>query len=172
MSPIIGVGVILLGIPLALLLLRDWLKKPSRKELDEYSRKFVERLKNPDFGAVEKHFERPLPASVLALYRNPEELMRGDFEVWASREARREERWYVGFYQPADAEAVKDMPESLERFFAFADDGCGNAYLIDPKQEDPVVLFHDHETDEISRVCGCFSEFMRWPRVPPGKSPA
>ena len=40
-----------------------------------------------------------------------------------------------------------------------------NGYLIDPKEEDPAVLFHDHETGELSRVCDRFTEFMRWPRL-------
>src|SRR5262249_17353247 len=75
---------ILIGLPVALLFARDWFTRPSNKKMEEYSRQFVERVQNPDFAAVEKHFGCPLPECVQALYANREELMRGDFEVAAS----------------------------------------------------------------------------------------
>jgi hypothetical protein len=44
-------------------------------------------------------------------------------------------------------------------------EGCGNEYLIDPREDNPPVLFHDHETGELSRLCDRFSEFKDWPRL-------
>ncbi len=156
---------IFIGMPVALLLARDWFTRPSKKKIEEYSRQFTERLQHPDFPAVEKHFGRPLPTCVQALYADRQELLRGDFEVAAVRDAAPEHRWYVAFYQPADGQSAKDTWPGLEKYFAFADDGCGNGYLVDPKEEDPAVLFHDHETGELSGVCDRFTEFMRWPRM-------
>jgi len=155
---------LLLGVPVALLVFRDRFQRPSKKGIEEYSRRFTERLRHPDFAAVERHFGRPLPSCVQALYANHEELLRGDFETAATRDATPASRWYMAFYQPADGPSVKDAAPGMEKYFAFADDGCGNGYWIDPTEEDPAVLFHDHETGEVSLVCRHFTKFMRWPR--------
>ncbi len=152
------------GLPVALLLGRDWLARPSRKKLEEYARQFNQRLQTPDFAALERNFGCPVPQPVRALYENKQEVMRQDFEVAATPEAPAVERWSVAFYQPADQENVRDAWPGLEKYFAFADDGCGNGYLIDPREADPPVLFHDHETGEMSRVSDHFTEFMSWPR--------
>ncbi len=154
-----------LGLPVALLVARDWLTRPSKRKLEEYSRQFTERLRHPDLSAVEKHFGRPLPLCIRALYANSDELLRSDFEVANAVDAAPEAHWYIAFYQPADEQSVRDSWPGLEKYFAFADDGCGNGYLIDPKEEDPPVLFHDHETGEIARVCDHFTEFMNWSRL-------
>jgi hypothetical protein len=165
LTTVIVIVAIFLGLPIALLIGRDWLTRPSRKKIEEYSRQFVQRLRSPDFPAVEKHFGRPLPQCVRTLYSDKEELLRNNFAVAASSGVPDGERWYVSDYQPADGASVRDSWPGLEKYFAFADDGSGNGYLIDPTQDDPPVLFHDHETGEISRVCDRFTEFMRWPRL-------
>lgn len=162
---IIGIGVVTLAVSIALLLLRDRLIQPAREELAEYSRQFTERLQNPDLPAVEEFFGNPLPPSVQLLYADREELSRHDFEVSAAPDADSARRWYVAFYQPADRESARETWPGLEQYFAFANDGCGNEYLIDPREDNPPVLFHDHETGELSRVCDHFSEFMEWPRL-------
>lgn len=158
---------IYVGLPIALLVARDRFRRPSREKIEEYSRQFIERLHHPDFSAVEKHFGRPLPSCVRNLYADRAELLREDFETAASLDASPEHRWYVAFYQPADDQSAKDTWPGLEKYFAFADDGCGNGYLIDPREEDPAVHFHDHETGNMTRVCDRFSEFMQWPRLEP-----
>lgn len=153
-----------IGLPLVLLLARDWLTRPSRKHMEAYSREFIQRLQRPDFPVVARHFGQPLPECVQALYADKQELLRSNFEVAASKTVPVEERWFVSDYQPADGRSIQDAWPGMERYFAFADDGTGNGYLIDPKDKDPAVLFHDHETGELSRVCNHFTEFMKWPR--------
>jgi len=155
------------GLPVALLLARDRLGRPSRKKLEQYSRKFNQRLQAPDFPALERHFGCPLPQAVRALYENKPEVRRSDFQVSADAQPAADECWYLAFYQPADEENVRDAWPGTEQYFAFADDGCGNGYLINPREADPPVLFHDHETGELSRVCDHFTEFMSWPRRQP-----
>jgi hypothetical protein len=162
---VIVMGGLFVGLPVALLFARDWLARPSRKKLEEYSRQFTQRLQAPDFPALEKHFGCALPQAVRALYADKQEVMRQDFMVAATAVAPEDGRWYVAFYQPADEQNVQDAWPGLEKYFAFADDGSGNGYLIDPKEADPPVLFHDHETGEMSPVSRHFTEFMRWPRL-------
>jgi hypothetical protein len=156
---------ICIGLPVALLLARDWFTRPSKRKIEEFSRQFAERLQHPDFGAVERHFGRLLPACVRALYADRQEILRRNFEVTPIHDAERDDRWHVAFYQPADGQSARDAWRGLEKYFAFADDGFGNGYLIDPNDDDPPVLFHNHETGELSRVCDQFTEFMRWPRL-------
>jgi hypothetical protein len=133
--------------------------------MDEYSRRFKERLRQPNLDAVAKHFGCQLPRALVGLYQNQTELVRGDFQVAPSVDASKDERWYIGFYEPADAESLEDSWPGSEKYFLFANDGCGNDYLIDPALEDPPVKFHDHETGEISHVCDTLSQFMTWPRI-------
>jgi hypothetical protein len=165
LKTILGIGAIFVALPLAILFLRDRLSRPSRKKLDEYARRFNQRLANPDFAALEQHFGRPLPAALRTLYLDPQERMRDNFEVAPSVDAPRAIRWQVAYCQPADAESLRDMWPGTEELFAFADDGCGNAYLVDPRLPDPPVLFHDHESGEMEPVCDRLSEFMHWPRI-------
>ena len=162
---ILGIGATFIALPLAILFLRDRLSRPSRNKLNEYARRFEERLANPDLAALEQHFGHPLPAALRALYLDPQERMRGNFEVAPSTSAPRSQRWPIAFYQPADAETLRDGWAGTEQHFAFADDGCGDGYLVDPRLDDPPVLFHDHETGELEPVCDHLSEFMKWPRL-------
>lgn len=155
---------LMVGLPVLILLVRDRVTRPSRKEIDDASRRFLERLNNPDLAALERHFGVPMPQSLVELYGNRAELMRGDFQVAPSSETPADERHRVAYYQPADAQSAGDSWSGLEKYFAFADDGCGNAYLIDPTETDPCVYFHDHETGEMTKVCQHLSEFLRWPK--------
>ena len=144
--------------------LNDWWFEPSRDEIEEASRLFLQRLQSPDFAAVERHFGHPLPECLLALHADKQELMRSDFFVAKTETDAENECWEIAYYQPADEHSVRDASPDMEEYFAFAGDGCGNDYLIDPKQSDPAVLFCDHETGELTRVCNRFTEFMKWPR--------
>ena len=151
-------------LPVVILLVRDRTGRRSKESIEDYSKRFEVRLVNPDFTAVERHFGRPLPDSVRTLYANRNELAMGDFEVAATVEAPEDARWYIAFYEPADFETVANAWPGTEQYFAFANDGSGNGYLVDPGEEDPPVLYHDHETGEMSSVCDRFSVFMKWPR--------
>jgi len=161
---IIGIYVVL---PVLILWLRDKIfDRPMTKEqMDEYSRRFRERLANPDFSALEEHFGHALPLPLKSLYANSEELNRdGDFEVVPPAGADATDPSYVAFYNPADAESLEHNFHDADAYFAFADDGCGNAYIIDPRETDPPVMFHDHETGEIEPVAPSLSGFLSWER--------
>jgi hypothetical protein len=159
---ILGIFVVL---PLLILWIRDKIAKPSRKQIDDYSRRFKERLSQPHLDEVAKHFGCALPQALIALYQNQEEVMRDNFEVAPSPDAPEGSRWFISFYEPADAQSTRDVWPGCEKYFQFANDGCGNGYLVYPTLEDPPVNFHDHETGEITHVCDTLSQFMAWPRL-------
>ena len=151
--------VIQLCIPVGFLLVRDRLFQPSQRSIDEFSRRFLERLQSPDFEAVEAALGHPLPAAVRGLHADRAELLRDGFDLPVEGEPGASP-WRVEYYVPADAEAVVEHPEGGRRWLAFADDGCGNAYLIDPGEVDSAVYFLDHETGEWALVTGSFQDFL------------
>jgi hypothetical protein len=163
---IIAILVILLGIPLLIVWLNDKLfhRRPSKKELDEYSKRYNQRLLNPDFAALEFHFGCPILIKLKDLYANKEEIQRRDFEVLTKKSDGSEATWSVALYEPADLESLRDAWPDCKELFAFANDGCGNDYLIDPRKPLAEVLFYDHEGGEFVNVGLTLAEFITAPR--------
>lgn len=48
--------------------------------------------------------------------------------------------------------------EEIDYFFAFAGDGCGNYYLIDPDEEDSPIYFLSHDPVSFEDIGMSFSE--------------
>ena len=163
---IFGIIVVLVVLPLLIVWLNDRIfrRRSSKKEREEYSKRFEERLLKPDFAALETHFGCAMPNELKELYANNEEIQRGDFEVVTKNSTGVEDTWTVAFYEPADLESLRDAWPDCKELFAFANDGCGNDYLIDPRKPATEVLFHDHETGEFSKVTSSLAEFMAAPR--------
>ena len=156
---------------LAILILRivDRIQFPpeSKEEAERRIQRTRHRLHHPDFSALEHHFGHAFPASIKALYANKDELDRTEFEIAPRTDSDEDERKYVAEYEPADMETYNGQWPGNEQYFRFADDGCGNMYMVDPRLDDPPVLFFDHETGDTSQVCASFTEFMKWPRLKP-----
>jgi hypothetical protein len=145
-------------------------REPSRAEIDEHSRRHRERLLAPDFAALEAHFGTALPDALKRLYADKEEILRGergDFEVMVTGLNGATKSWYIAFYEPADAQSLAESWEGCEPYFFFANDGCGNDYMIKPGLPDPEVLFHDHETGEIVQVAPSLTSFLASPKQIP-----
>lgn len=161
--------VVILGIFIALPMLILWLRdklfypKLSPEEIELHKRKFEERLRSPNLDALQAHFSHALPAALRELYGNLDLLMQSDIEVLPPDGS---EPVYICFFNPADAANLHSPWPGCEKYFAFADDGAGNELLVDPRLNDPPVLWHDHETGEIKAVAPSMSEFMRWKRQP------
>ncbi len=47
-----------------------------------------------------------------------------------------------------------------EGFFAFASDGSGNRYVINPREADPNVHFYDHELAQPESLNMSLSQFL------------
>jgi hypothetical protein len=139
-------------------------RNPTKAEIEEQARRFEERLLTPDFAAVEAHFKTALPEQLKRLFSNKEEILRGDFEVEVAATKNECGPWFIAFYEPADAESVREGWPGCEPYFTFANDGCGNDYLIKPGGADPEVLFHDHETGEMVQVAPSLSVFLASPK--------
>jgi len=153
---------IFLGLPLLFVWLNDKIfhRTLSKKEQDEYAKRFCERLLNPDFAALEAHFGCPMPKELKELYAKKEEIQRGDFEVLTRNSDGVAVTWTVAFYEPADLESLRDAWPDCKEFFAFANDGCGNDYLIDPQKLELEVLFYDHDGGEFTNLGLSLAEFV------------
>ncbi len=168
MFDIVAVPVVCIGATVVLALiavrLKDWWFEPSPELVTLDLQQRLHRLQTPDFDAAERRFCHPLPECLLALHANQQELMRSDFFVAPTEDDAENECWEIAYYQPVDEESVRTKSPGMEEYFAFAIDPIGNDYLIDPKEDDPSVLFRDDVTGEVTPVCDRFTEFMKWPR--------
>jgi hypothetical protein len=160
---------VLIVLAVAFLVLFDKIfrRRPSKAQLAAHAKRFAERLKNPNFAGLEAHFGHSLPLGIKALYQDQEELYRSDFEVAGKGTEGVERTWFVAYYQPADLENIRDAWPDTRQVFEIANDGCGNGYTIDPKIENPPVMFYDHETGVWDKVADSFLEFMAMERRQP-----
>ena len=160
------VGIFLL-LPFLILWIRDKvLNRPlTPEEIKAEAYRYEKRLLSPDLEALEKHFDCTLPYPLRKLYGTSNELALVDIEIFPPDGSA---PIYICFYKPADADNLHSTWPGCEKYFAFADDGLGNELLVDPRLDDPPVLCHDHETDEIETVAASMSEFMKWKRQPVG----
>lgn len=55
-----------------------------------------------------------------------------------------------------------------EGFFPFANDGCGNRYIVNPHEADPVVYFYDHEVHKRESLNVTLSQFLTAKRTKAG----
>lgn len=139
-------------------------RKPKPQQTKMHLHQFKERMLNPDFKSFEDHFGHAVPPALYDLYRNKEMLLRNNFHVAPTTETPDCLSHHIAFYEPCDKDTINTTWPGLEHYFRFADDGCGNCYLIDPKQDNPAVLFFAHETGELSEICRSLAEFLLWPR--------
>ncbi len=54
---------------------------------------------------------------------------------------------------------VQPAPWSRD-YFVVGHDGCGNAHLVDVRQQAAPVVFHDHETDELLEIADSYEAFL------------
>jgi hypothetical protein len=105
-----------------------------------------------------------LPASFRQLYRDRELVESGDVVVEYPNRLDSAEYCFVAWFNPADTQSLDDAWTGCEGLFPIGDNGCNDQYLVDLSQEDPDVLYHLHETEDLQRI-GCrLSEFLAAPR--------
>ena len=150
------------ALAVALLFLNDWIfhRRPNKKEMAAFSKHFEERLLKPDIQALEQHFEHALPQALKTFYSSQEEILRENIEVIGTNSSGEKTVWNIAFFQPADLENVREAWPDTKQVFEFANDGFGNGYTIDPKLENPPVMFYDHETREWEKVADNFEDFL------------
>jgi hypothetical protein len=132
-----------------LLYVRGVLRREQAKEGADQARavgRFTERLRSPDFAAFAAHYGCPPGSALRALLADGELLTASNLEIPVPAQP---EAAFVAWFYPMDAEALAEpaWPGS-EGLHAIANDGAGNLLMIAPCEDDPAVVFFDHETSE------------------------
>ncbi len=121
---------------------------------------FTERLHNPNFEIVERHFAHPVPEALRRHHANHQKVDQCDFNIMVGAELN---PWFIGGFTPIDENSVQFF-EGFERFLDIADDGSEGLYFVDPTQADPEVFYFELDDYELTS-CGCtLSEFLTSPR--------
>jgi hypothetical protein len=125
---------------------------------------FKKRLAAPDLDGLERHLGHPIPASLRALYDDHELIMSFDILIAVPNPLEQDEECYIAWFEPGDAESLRDAWPGCEGLFPIANNGFGDQYLVDPRQPDPEVITYDHETGERRGLGVTLSEFLVAPR--------
>ena len=125
----------------------------QQRKNDEYSKRFIERLQAPDFDAIEDHFGVTMPPALKDFYASDLVTEGCDLKING-------DDWSIAFFEPLDEDSLRESWPGCEQFVSFANDGCGNEYVFDPRTETKAVRFHDHETGELCDVTPTLDEFL------------
>jgi hypothetical protein len=156
-SPFFILAVAVLVVVLPLLGLAH-LRRRRRVSEQEQKARFEQRRLQPDYAAFKSHYGCEPPLSLRQLYGDRETLLDGDFEIRLPSSRR---PWSVAWFEPMELDTWAD----IEGFYAFANDGCGNLYIVALQGDDPEVFFLDHETGEREALGVCLSQFLATERT-------
>jgi hypothetical protein len=129
--------------------------------------RFRERQRTPDFALFQRHFDCEPPQALRTLLADPLLFTdtRDEFDVVLPG-PEGDTRWFVAWVEPVDAEHLNGVSwPGTEVYYAFANDGKGDMYLIDPHERDPRVLYYDHETTNTRPVGATLSQFIAARRI-------
>jgi hypothetical protein len=154
---VLAVVVIVIVLPLL------WLRhlRRARQTRDKKSRQkqraaFEHRQLHPDYAAFAAHYGCEPPPPLRRLYEDRETVLADNFEVIVPSG----DPYFVAWFEPMNEPEWPD----LDGFYSFANDGCGNQFLINPRESDPEVFFNDHETGERESLGLRLSQFLVAPR--------
>ena len=160
-SLVIGI-LILVGVPaLWLIFTSGYEATPAAAE------RFRARQRSPDFDLFRRHFGCEAPQALRTLFADRSLFTDTNegFEVVLPG-AGGETRWFIAWVEPMDAEHLNGVVwPGTKGYYAFANDGMGDRYLIDPRQSDPEVVYYEHETAKTRPVGATLSRFIAAPRI-------
>ena len=129
--------------------------------------RFRERQRTPDFALFQRRFGCEPPQALRTLLADPLLFTNthDEFDVVLPG-PEGDTRWFVAWVEPVDAEHLNGVSwPGTEDYYAFANDGSGDKYLIDPHADDPEVLYYEHETKQTRPVGATLSQFIAARRV-------
>ena len=137
------------------------LERRGKARRRESSRRYERSLDAPEFGALEAHFQHPLPACFRELYSNQNLIRQTDILVEVPNPAENEQECYIAFFEPATVAHASSSGSNAEGLFSFANNGAGDQFLIDPRQTDPEVIYYLHETGKRTDIGVTLSKFLK-----------
>lgn len=110
----------------------------------EPSEKMAEELSRPDFEPIERHFGCEVPADLKRHAADRDLVFTSEFEV-ASPWVRLPGGCHVGYFSALNARSVELFFEGLENYIEIATGVLGGRFIIDPREEDPIVYLHYYD---------------------------
>ena len=147
---ILAVAVLVVVMPLLCL---ACLRRARRVREQGQKERFEQRRLQPDYAAFTSHYGCEPPLSLRQLYEERENVLDGDFEIRLPSSRR---PWAVAWFEPMEDDTWAD----IEGFYAFANDGCGNLYIVSVQGDDPDVFLLDHETGKREALGVRLSQFL------------
>jgi hypothetical protein len=146
----------------------------QKSESEEYEER-IKQLKSPRFDLIEANFKCAVPRSLKELYENQNELLSWRFDVdiplsdeLVERTGRDEsDKLIVECYLPILGETMRQLGgPDMEDFIAFATDGSGGRYCIEPRGIDPEVHLYLTGGGGLVSLDISLSRFLAAPRHP------
>jgi len=141
-----------------------YLEHRAKNRGKEAARSFRHRMNNPEFEALEKYFAHSLPPSLRELYVDSDLINSENISIKVPNLLEKEPECFIAFFEPATSEACESHWPGCEGLFAFANNGLGDQYLVDPRQPDPEVVYYLHETGKKKSLGVTLSQFLSAPR--------
>jgi hypothetical protein len=172
---VVALALLLVGLPVLILWLRDTIRRRLRAETPEQRAAQSEarrwRMPHPSPQEVEILCGGALPERLLELYAEaPDLLLSCDFRVCAPGKDPRKDSWCIADFVPLhrqDQELTTDL-EPFGKGCSFAGDGMGNFYWVpvdSERKSDAPVFFACHDPWGNQKVADSLEEFLSWPRV-------
>jgi hypothetical protein len=146
-----------------------WLRdraKAREAKLAAEGAEFARRLRTPDLKAVEQRLGHPLPRSLHLLYADQALLQSDNILIEVPNPIEESADCYIAWFEPGDLVTFDQPWPGCEGLFPIANNGLGDQFLIDPREADPEVLYHLHETGEKGGIGVTLSAFLAAPRKP------
>lgn len=136
------------------------LKKPKPPS-EESIRRFRERLLNPRWHELEKHFSQSIPEQIKNLYARTELICRRDIQLTNENG----KSYEIAEFLPADIETLDWIWSDLKKSksFPFARDSMGDCYyvpLTGEKSGDCPVMCYHHDGSDFESVSRSLKDFI------------
>jgi SMI1 / KNR4 family (SUKH-1) len=169
--PIVLIAAVL-PLAIGMLVVRDrykaWRRRKSPEQLAAERQDLIQRLRRPEWPAIERALGRRVPNVLKDLYADSQWLTGEEFRVispFAPAE-RIEDHTRVAL-SPATTESLATLEAISVDVFQFATDEFGNPYgvqLFEQPDGDGAVFLHMLDGDEVIRIADSLADFLSWPR--------
>jgi hypothetical protein len=134
-------------------------KKAAEETRKQEQEQFYAELISPQYDVIQEVYGKPISPSLRALYANATEIRRSYVEKII--EGRPEDQWiFISCYWPLNMKHVKEQLQQDGIHFAFAGDGSGGQWVVDPTDDHGIISYHEHETGELKSTGVPMVEFL------------
>lgn len=136
-------------------------KEEYKKQQERIAKEIKEELSNPDYTVIEKIFRKPASSSLKKLYQN-QSIVQSEYLNKVNPYHKGEEI-SITIFNPLNEKVIKGQWCQTGKHFAFGNDGSGSEWVIDPTEEDPVIFYFEHESNELISTNLTLNEFIELP---------